>query len=70
MPGSSPSRAIPSRGHLKTKPCAGSGPRIQGRDNCHGGAPVSTSDWRRGQHAADESLAALSIRFKTNKSKL
>jgi hypothetical protein len=40
---------------------------IQTMDNCHGGAPVSTSDRRRGQHAGDESLAPLSIRFKTNK---
>ena len=43
---------------------------IQDTHSCHGGAPVSTSDRRRGQHAGDESLAPLSIRFKTNKSKL
>jgi hypothetical protein len=46
------------------------GDGVMVRHYCHGGAPVSTGNRKRGQHAADDSLAALTIRIKTNKCEL
>ena len=68
--GSEVCRTLARCGTSARLPLAPAAISATGRVFCHGGAPVSTSDRRRGQHAGDESLAPLSIRFKTNKSKL